>query len=238
MGSGNGKGRAGTGSEFPGGAGAGLLRAELGASLWLTASSEEPTLHAERGGDGGRVGRAGGARGGENCSPPGRFTEQFPSVVRLEGARQHPSGPSPRPSGCPAGSDWFAHLSLPVSPPGRIPERAGQGTCCSHRRSGLRLRAAPSPALPTGSCPGRPASLPGASRALSPRGVHDSQRHRRPRPLRSRAPCPASPLSSPRPCAGPQPVSAGLPSAFSHRPSPTSSPSCLPWRPGTSPAGG
>lgn len=56
----------------------------------------------------------------------------------------------------------------PPAPPVRIPERAGSGTCCSHRLSGLALRAAPSPALPTGSCPGRPASLPGASSALLP----------------------------------------------------------------------
>lgn len=69
-----------------------------------------------------REGRASQARGWGRDAGCG-FTGKFPGMVTVEGAGQHPSSLGPRPSSYPAGSNWFAHLSLPASPSGLNPEK-------------------------------------------------------------------------------------------------------------------
>lgn len=97
------------------------------------------------------------------------FTEKCPSVVMEEGAGQHPGSRSPRPSSYPAGSDWFAHLSLPTSPSGFIPEKseserdATTAVPPGRKPSGLRARPtdAPSQVLPVSPpLPGAPPLRP------------------------------------------------------------------------------
>lgn len=188
--------------------------------------------HRERGGRGGRARREGGAARG--CG----FTEKCPSVVRVEGAGQHPGSRSPRPSSYPAGSDRFAHLSFPTSPSGLIPEK-------SESERDATAAAPPRPqALRT------PRPLPGPASVPAP--------PRRPAPPSPQRPCIPGSLRAPRPhpplghpgwlgpsppphpsgslrCLSRAPLRAllppGLSSAFSPCPSPTSSPALLSWRP-------
>lgn len=218
-----------------GGVGVGGLGPELAASLRVTDSWEEPTGRGEGGGE--RVRREGGAARG--CG----VTEKCPSVVRVEGAGQHPSSRSPRPSSYPAGSDWFAHLCLPTSPSGLIPEKSESGrdatTAAPPRPQALRTPRPPH----RRPLPG-PAGVPAPPRRPAP-----------PSPLRSGTPgCPRPPRARPHlglrgwlgPSLPPHPSGSlrclpraplgalfpsGLSSAFSPCPSPTSSPALLSWRP-------
>lgn len=172
--------------------------------------------HRERGGRGGRVRREGGAARG--CG----FTEKCPSVVRAEGAGQHPGSRSPRPSSYPAGSDWFAHLSLPTSPSGLIPEKSESErdatAAASPRPQALRTPRPPAPPMPpprSCQCP-RPSPVPRLS-------VPSATLHPR------LPPCPASsPSSGASRLARPLPSTASLRvSALSFR-----SPSPRPPSPG------
>lgn len=173
----------------------------------------------------------------------GADSQKNARVVRVEGAGQHASSRSPRPSSYPAGSDWFAHLSLPTSPSGQIPEKSESErdatTAAPPLLQALRTRRPPH----RRPLPG-PAGVPAPPRRPAPPSPLRSCTPGCPRPPRPRRPVghpgwlgpslPPHPSGSLR-CLPRAPLGAlfpsGLSSAFSPCPSPTSSPSLLSWRP-------